>query len=732
MDLVLIIMLILLIIVMIVIISFLIYWVVCYQRPINNEETIIYCNDKGRKQDINPIPYHRISQRSTGDLISNDIPLFNQIENNYQHNNRTRSFTNRISPNWWPNQELFREDSYFLNYPYYGKIENNGIYIYTGATAIDEPPTIEGDHLTLIPRINSFKITSLGNQSVSRDILDMDAFLTYLSWQYNDGGLINIPLIQGCPYITIEVNNTRLNFECQFDFSLINYQENKVWKLEISDNDGYLILLDREMILQKSGKIITYPNFMGVTRIAYYQTDTIQLLIDNYNYYPVESTVNVNSTVGSICNTSTEITYSFIKKYLVPPIDTDHLLMLKLPHQNITNISYQSVDYYHPLIGPYNFIYTDDDSIKITNSYNICGIDYPIITNYQNDAIVVWNIESANLINEEPNTTNDWIRWLGSLSDLILIGQSLQVDTDNLISLVRSRLIMIKNNNIVINDNQTNFINFSFDKTWGGIIDKTGTSSCNSSIDNGNSFYNHHIENFGYLIYSYAVISHIDPQFISDNLSTMLYFVRTVMNPSDSDSSFPLWRSKNWYLGFSSSAGFNRIDTTNTGELIFSYYACYLLSTVINNQNIINWSLGMLISEINAIQYYFQFSSFNIIDVNESYIEGTITNRNIDQYSMTSSNGNLTYPERYASLMVSLSKPLNNISTEILNENWLESISNYLISSITPQLQSESLLYAYVLLNNVNAIPSIVNNANIKLPYGSTWTSGLFKIASSN
>lgn len=51
------------------------------------------------------------------------------------------------------------------------------------------------------------------------------------------------------------------------------------------------------------------------------------------------------------------------------------------------------------------------------------------------------------------------------------------------------------------------------------------------------------------MVYTAAAIAHFDPSWISSWNERVLLMVRDVMNPSNQDANFPVFRYKDWYAG---------------------------------------------------------------------------------------------------------------------------------------------------------------------------------------
>jgi len=371
--------------------------------------------------------------------------------------------------------------------------------------------------------------------------------------------------------------------------------------------------------------------------------------------------------------------------------------------------------------------------------------------------------ELSSLTNEIPVIINmvEWFQWLYSISNILLIAINiLPTSTDNSINdlnqfilILFSQLDLIRNTNGKISKN----INIVYDNIWGGIINNANIT-CQGGTDDNNSFYNSHIGQYGYLIYSYAVAAYINTNYYSgntfwtNNQNIALLFIREIINPYQNDKYFPLWRNKDWFYGYSYSTGFDISpqygkETDNIGRIVLGYYACYMLSFVLkstpirynlnNYDDIIielrNWSLTMLATEISSLQHYFLFTSQDLpFNINDQFIQGTISNRFDSAYAYnTNAPPEIYFPNRTSYIMTPIIKPLILTSNYYLNKQWATNITlppmnNHIIDN-------EAFIYNIVLSiiknpsddNKQEALNLLQDrfNTNTPLDYGSTWSS---------
>lgn len=128
---------------------------------------------------------------------------------------------------------------------------------------------------------------------------------------------------------------------------------------------------------------------------------------------------------------------------------------------------------------------------------------------------------------------------------------------------------------IYLNGSSANY--FLYDTAWGGLLscgcvyDDCGGKClphCNKGgnedfcpclsdpgMDFGNGFYNDHHFHYGYHLYYAAVIAHFRPEWAERHREALLLYARDFANPTYEDPYFPVWRNKDWFMGFSWASG---------------------------------------------------------------------------------------------------------------------------------------------------------------------------------
>lgn len=736
--------------------GFIIIAILVSQNRLNNNMSDTRSNQINDDYKFNgeiPAPqYKRFSPKSfCVNSISTTIPEIPHVNHSISKSIITRELKEIISPNHWLGNNFYDtslKNTIFNVYPYYGEINKDGFRfswpeniilskqhktkreIITNELYRDN--IIDADILLNIEGGIGMKIDSWDGTSISCDILDVDALVGTIAWQYRNNttfsiSCITIPLAKGSPFITAELNNIGVSLECNYKISMETGDNKSTYIINNVDNDnGYILFLSQSVPLKIINNTIYIPCITGTIRIAYFNSlEMIDILSINKNIYPIESTISVNDIEEKEIDINFHWTTRTIHNNNINP--NTGLLMIALPHHNIVNQLYESSPINHSVIGPFKFVITENNQWIITHKIIDFPVEYPPIQSDISFMKQVWNTEIENLIKSSPNETTNWCKWIGSVAKLLLIGEMLKENISDHLEIFLEQLSRININNGKISTSNC----IVYDITWGGLISNLAIDNYMGNSDSGNSYYQSHIGQFGYLVYAYAVAGHFDHSFIQTNKDIALFFARDIANPYQYDDYFPLWRNKDWYFGYSLSSGLSPDqlrgkDSSNIGESVFGYYATYLLSSLLDNHEFKKWSLAMLTSEILSAKFYFQCD--DIININKAFIQKTITNRGDTYYEYT---GNDT--DCHSSII----KPISLVSFDYIKLDWIKSVQKFV--NTKNQSDPESLAYSLMLLS-INLHPNdksrfiqnIIDNKNIYLPYGTTWSSILYWILKSN
>lgn len=699
----------------------------------------LVCNVEGIKQNLEPLPYERKIPYSNGIPYSLSNSTFLNVDHPVPQLTRIRSSGIKQSTNHWVSSSFFGIDNLFLCYPYHVSISDENFKFSWPNQGQLETINITGSSGTgnqeLIfqcPFDNYLTIGARGQNFGANDMVNVDALTTNVDWQYLNPGnakssAFRAIFCQGCPYITIQNFSALITIEGTTGTQLTKTSYGYSLSLGY---DNYAIFLPSNIEINQFGNIYQTPPFEGFIRFAHYQDSSeLSLIIANSGYYISECQVSCDVDTSQPTWQS-KYQYNF---YSLTG-STGSNLMAILPHHNLVNQSTSSSNYPHPLLGPYRLVTTNNNNLSMIDTLPSLSFQYPLPSSGMTALAKVYSNDVKNILNYMiPSEPMDWMRWMGSLAQLVIIGQSIGVDTTGILSVLTNQISRIDHYNGLL----TNKIAFLQDKRWGGVITSLNSDNCSGTGSEGNAFYRSHIGHHGYLLLAYAVsfLYKNDPQFISNHQNSALQLARSLLNVSTQDTSYPLWRNKHWYLGWSLDTGIEPSitkTTGNIGEIINGYYAGYLLGQSLQNSELSKWSLTMLAIETQTQKINFQVSSDNSISLNPAFVQGTVTERNDTFYSYYYQGGTNSFPQKNASMTIPILKPLNQIGLSSIDNNWAQTFSPFVNSGLTGNVDFETYAYSQAIIANpsnlTTIIDNIVSNSINPLPYGSLWSSILYYI----
>jgi endo-1,3(4)-beta-glucanase len=154
-----------------------------------------------------------------------------------------------------------------------------------------------------------------------------------------------------------------------------------------------------------------------------------------------------------------------------------------------------------------------------------------------------------------------------------------------------------------------------YETSWKGVVSRKGMDD--SGADYGNGYYNDHHYHWGYFLSANSIIAKFDADFKTKISAWMDTLVRDVMNPSASDTKFPVFRSFDWFVGSCWSQGIfasaDGKDEESTSEEINMHYGIMLWGRTSGKADILR--LGQLSIAVAArtIRRYFLMTADNDI-----------------------------------------------------------------------------------------------------------------------
>ncbi len=157
---------------------------------------------------------------------------------------------------------------------------------------------------------------------------------------------------------------------------------------------------------------------------------------------------------------------------------------------------------------------------------------------------------------------------------------------------------------------------FEYDKTWGGII---------PSIDNyGARHYNDHHYHYGYWVYTFAVLAHLDKRWLDNPLKDKAFtpkqwiehLINDYANPGN-NAFYPLQRYQDDYAGHSWASGLTSGEDgqneQSSSEAVNAYYALALYAQALNDQQLFVWARFLMGRELRSAQTYWQITKNNAV-----------------------------------------------------------------------------------------------------------------------
>lgn len=159
-----------------------------------------------------------------------------------------------------------------------------------------------------------------------------------------------------------------------------------------------------------------------------------------------------------------------------------------------------------------------------------------------------------------------------------------------------------------------------YETEWGGICSTGGMANGDTSIDFGNSMYNDHHFHYGYHIHAASMLAKVDKdinggKWLAANKTWVQTLVRDVANPSTADTSFPVFRNFDWYIGHSLAHGITAYadgkDEESSSEDYNFSYAMKIWGQQIGDANMVNRANIMLAIQRRSMNSYMLYNQDN-------------------------------------------------------------------------------------------------------------------------
>lgn len=616
------------------------------------------------------------------DVITPVIPVIStnqldSISNTTPPNVRTRGLYSPLPTNKWYSPILVGLDSGWLaQYPYFLSVNSSGVAISWSTTSSDQQGlqrTWNNLHpLVLTPGLE--KIQGL-------DVLDWDAeglVLEYSLFSPESGqnGGLRYPVIRGCPYLSVLANNSALTLTVNENGTLsgpelITDSSSNIWykwTLTFSDKTYYAIYISRMITPTMVEHQVLIDSFSGWCRVAYVGSTEDSLLLDqNVGVIPVATTLS-----------STAIGYTLT--YSSPDSQINSLMTVLSP----TGRGGGGL----PGLLPYNY-----QIGPISVNLDLSVPDFVVLTNP--NLVSVFQKESPIVQGMQPTEFGDWCRWIGSIALLIQIGQVIGVDTSDLLELLSRKLT--KPPGTLYADSAWNLTTQTANLGV-GVIPNLNLDSCTATA----GVYTGTLHDYGYLMFAWDTLLKMQP-------------VGTLPTPGPGDLlnhvMASLTREKDWWTGWDQTGGLSSSGQVTWPESsLFAYWSAYRLGQTLGvDSDLSAWTLRAMGATRLFLNTWCYQATWNPLQ-SANYFSNT-------GYGLQRTGGDQTYPNRYAALLTTLTKPMTPILAPV--QDWFNRASQFvpLDNTLTP----ESLLTSLYIHRSSITVDDVV-----PLPYGSLWTAGAY------
>lgn len=231
--------------------------------------------------------------------------------------------------------------------------------------------------------------------------------------------------------------------------------------------------------------------------------------------------------------------------------------------------------------------------------------------------------------------------------------------------------------------------NILYDTVNKGIITQRGFK--NQFDDYYNAWYVDHMFHYGYYIYASAVLSTIDPAWLTEqNREKVNLLARDIANPSLDDTHFPLMRNYDWFRMQNladSGPDANGPNTESSSESINANYALALWGAVIGDASYQALAAIMTAGEIRSAQAFYQITADSLplrevppVDVTVKLPNGQSGTQSMDPSKelvrniirANNSETNVFFGPRLVFRVGIQALPINPITEYVISDKWVK------------------------------------------------------------
>ncbi|KAK2420231.1 endo-1,3(4)-beta-glucanase [Trifolium repens] len=390
-------------------------------------------------------------------------------------------------------------------------------------------------------------------------------------------------LVRGSPYLTVSVTKpTPLSISTIHAILSFTSNDNFTkFTFHLNNDQTWILYASSPIKLSHEISEITSEAFSGIIRIALSPDSTLKNedFLDKFNScYPLSGTAVIKKPFS--------VEYKFEKKgsgdllMLAHPL---HLQLLSKKDFNVTildDFKYKSID--GDLVGVIGhswLLKTDPVSVTWHSSKGV--------KEESHDEIVSSLLKDVESLKSSPITTASsyfYGKLIARAARLALIAEEV-----NYLDEIPTVKKYLKESIEPWLDGTFNGNGFLYDKKWGGIITKQG--STDTGADFGFGIYNDHHYHLGYFLYGIAVLAKIDPIWGKKYKSQAYSLLQDFMNMNTSSNSnytrlrcFDRYKLHSWAGGLTEFADGRNQESTS--EAVNAYYSAALIGMAYDDKEL--------------------------------------------------------------------------------------------------------------------------------------------------
>ncbi|XP_057522300.1 glucan endo-1,3-beta-D-glucosidase 1 [Amaranthus tricolor] len=407
-------------------------------------------------------------------------------------------------------------------------------------------------------------------------------------------------LVRGSPFVTCSVlKGTSLIFSTiHAILSFSSYGSNTKYIVKLNNNQTWVIYASSPINLTHYLSNITCDSFSGIIRFAVMPDSDpkYEQILDRFSCcYPVFG--------DAVLNKPYSVEYKWEKKGWGDLLMLAHPLHIKLlSDENGDNImilddfKYKSID--GDLVGVVGDSWVLRTQPVSVTWHSIRGIgeeSYAEII-----SALVKDVEGLNSSSLSTTSSYFYGKLIARAARMALIAE--EVCYSDVIPMVRK---FLRETIEPWLDGTFNGNGFLYDRTWGGMVTKQG--STDSGADFGFGVYNDHHYHLGYFLYGIAVLAKIDPAWGRKYRPQAYSLMADFMNLSKRENSnytrlrcFDLYKLHSWAGGLTEFADGRNQESTS--EAVNAYYSAALMGLAYGDTHLVAVGSSLLALEMQAAQ----------------------------------------------------------------------------------------------------------------------------------